>query len=65
MGSRNVRSPPRWPYQEVAAKTGAQPQDLADLYATPAREAVLIVIFKEAALGHEKKQEKLSATTAA
>ena len=36
------------PYQEVAAKARAHLESLADLYATPAREAELIVIFKEA-----------------
>jgi thiaminase/transcriptional activator TenA len=36
------------PYQEVAAKARAQLDRLADLYATPAREAELIAIFKEA-----------------
>jgi thiaminase/transcriptional activator TenA len=36
------------PYQEVAAKARAQLEGLADLYVTPAREAELIVIFKEA-----------------
>jgi thiaminase/transcriptional activator TenA len=36
------------PYQEVAAKARAHLEGLADLYATPAREAELIVIFKEA-----------------
>jgi thiaminase (transcriptional activator TenA) len=36
------------PYQEVAAKARAHLEALADLYATPAREAELIVIFKEA-----------------
>jgi thiaminase/transcriptional activator TenA len=36
------------PYQEVAAKARAQLDGLADRYATPAREAELIVIFKEA-----------------
>src|SRR5437660_38934 len=36
------------PYQEVAAKARAHLDGLADLYATPAREAELIVIFKEA-----------------
>ncbi len=36
------------PYQEVAAKARAQLDRLADLYATPAREAELIPIFKEA-----------------
>src|ERR1700686_839108 len=36
------------PYQEVAAKARAQLQSLADRYATPAREAELIAIFKEA-----------------
>jgi thiaminase/transcriptional activator TenA len=36
------------PYQEVAAKARAHLDDLANLYATPAREAELIVIFKEA-----------------
>ena len=35
------------PYQEVAAKARAQLEHLADLYATPAREAELIAIFKE------------------
>jgi thiaminase/transcriptional activator TenA len=35
-------------YQEVAAKARAQLDDLADRYATPAREAELIAIFKEA-----------------
>ena len=44
---------PRWyssgaPYQEVAAKARAQLEGLADRYATPAREAKLIAIFKEA-----------------
>src|SRR3982074_292640 len=36
------------PYQEVAANAQAQLEGLADLYATPARETELIVIFKEA-----------------
>ena len=36
------------PYQEVAAKARAHLDRLADLYATPAREAELIAIFKEA-----------------
>src|SRR5919201_6389237 len=36
------------PYQEVAAKARAHLDALADLYATPAREAELISIFKEA-----------------
>src|SRR5438445_3058681 len=36
------------PYQEVAAKAHAHLDRLADLYATPAREAELIAIFKEA-----------------
>ena len=36
------------PYQEVAAKMSAHLEGLADLYATPAREAELIAIFKEA-----------------
>ena len=36
------------PYQEVAAKARAQLDDLADRYATPAREAELIVIFRDA-----------------
>src|ERR1700726_5193301 len=36
------------PYQEVAAKARAHLDDLADRYATPAREAELIAIFKEA-----------------
>jgi len=37
------------PYQEVAAKARAQLDRLAGLYATPAREAELIAVFKEAA----------------
>lgn len=36
------------PYQEVAANARAQLDRLADRYATPAREAELIGIFKEA-----------------
>jgi thiaminase/transcriptional activator TenA len=36
------------PYQEVAAKARAQLERLADSYVTPAREAELIAIFKEA-----------------
>ena len=36
------------PYQEVAAKTRAHLDRLAALYATPAREAELAAIFKEA-----------------
>ncbi|QIO98470.1 thiaminase II [Bradyrhizobium symbiodeficiens] len=36
------------PYQEVAAKARAHMEQLADRYATPAREAELIAIFKEA-----------------
>ena len=36
------------PYQEVAAKARAHLDRLADLYATPVREAELIAIFKEA-----------------
>jgi thiaminase (transcriptional activator TenA) len=36
------------PYQEVAAKARAHLDGLADLYVTPAREAELIAIFKEA-----------------
>jgi thiaminase (transcriptional activator TenA) len=36
------------PYQEVAAKARAQLDDLAVRYVTPAREAELIAIFKEA-----------------
>jgi thiaminase/transcriptional activator TenA len=36
------------PYQEVAAKARAHLEHLADLYATPAREAELVAIFKEA-----------------
>ena len=36
------------PYQEVAAKAQAHLEALADHYATPAREAELIAIFKEA-----------------
>ena len=35
-------------HQEVAAKARAHLESLADLYLTPAREAELIVIFKEA-----------------
>src|ERR1700686_3839818 len=36
------------PYQEVAAKARVHLEGLPDLYVTPAREAELIVIFKEA-----------------
>jgi thiaminase/transcriptional activator TenA len=36
------------PYQEVAANAGAQLDGLAERYVTPAREAELIAIFKEA-----------------
>jgi thiaminase/transcriptional activator TenA len=36
------------PYQEVAAHARAQLEDLAGRYATPAREAELIAIFREA-----------------
>jgi thiaminase (transcriptional activator TenA) len=36
------------PYQEVAAKARAHLDGLADRYVTPAREAELIAIFKEA-----------------
>src|SRR5437899_1988601 len=36
------------PYQEVAAKARTHLEGLAELYATPAREAELIAIFKEA-----------------
>jgi thiaminase/transcriptional activator TenA len=36
------------PYQEVAAKARAQLERLAERYATPAREAELVAIFKEA-----------------
>jgi thiaminase/transcriptional activator TenA len=36
------------PYQEVAAKARAQLEALADRYATPAREAELMAIFREA-----------------
>ena len=36
------------PYQEVAAKMAAHLEGLADRYATPAREAELIAIFREA-----------------
>jgi len=36
------------PYQEVAAKARTHLDDLANLYATPVREADLVVIFKEA-----------------
>jgi thiaminase/transcriptional activator TenA len=36
------------PYQEVAAKAQAHMENLADRYATPAREAELVAIFKEA-----------------
>jgi thiaminase/transcriptional activator TenA len=35
-------------YQEVAAQARVQLDHLADLYATPAREAELIAVFKEA-----------------
>ena len=38
------------PYRQVAAKAQAQLDRLADLYATPAREAELAAIFKEATL---------------
>ena len=37
------------PYQEVAAKARAHLDLLTHLYATPAREAELIAIFKETA----------------
>jgi thiaminase (transcriptional activator TenA) len=37
------------PYQQVAAKARAHLDRLADLYATSAREAELVAIFKEAA----------------
>ena len=36
------------PYQEVAAKAQAHLEALAERYATPAREAELIAIFREA-----------------
>jgi thiaminase (transcriptional activator TenA) len=36
------------PYQEVAAKARAHLNRLADLYATPAREAELVAIFRQA-----------------
>src|SRR5947208_5491971 len=36
------------PYQEVAAKARAHMEHLADLYATPARQAEPIALFKEA-----------------
>ena len=36
------------PYQQVAARAQAQLERLANLYATPAREAELIAIFNEA-----------------
>ena len=36
------------PYQEVAAKARAHLDRLANLYVTPAREAELVAIFKEA-----------------
>ncbi|HZE45513.1 MAG TPA: thiaminase II, partial [Xanthobacteraceae bacterium] len=36
------------PYQEVAAQASAHLDRLADRYATPAREAELIAIFREA-----------------
>ena len=36
------------PYQDIATKARTQLEGLAKLYATPAREAELIVIFKEA-----------------
>src|SRR4051812_3814908 len=38
------------PYQQVAARARAQLERLADLYATAAREAELVVIFKAATL---------------
>ena len=38
------------PYQQVAAKAQAQLERLAVVYATPAREAELVAIFKEATL---------------
>ena len=38
------------PYQQVAAKAQAQLERLADRYATPAREAELAAIFKDATL---------------
>ena len=37
------------PYQEVAARARAHLDRLAELYVTPAREAELVAIFKEAA----------------
>ena len=36
------------PFQEVAAKARAHLDRLANLYVTPAREAELVTIFKEA-----------------
>jgi len=36
------------PYQEVAAKAREHLETLAERYATPAREAELVAIFKEA-----------------
>ena len=36
------------PYQEVAAKAREHLDRLANLYVTPAREAELVMIFKEA-----------------
>jgi thiaminase/transcriptional activator TenA len=36
------------PYQEIAAKARAHLDRLADLYATSAREAELVAIFREA-----------------
>jgi thiaminase (transcriptional activator TenA) len=36
------------PYQEVAAKAQTHLENLADRYATPAREAELVTVFKEA-----------------
>ena len=36
------------PYQEVAASARAHLDKLANLYVTPAREAELVAIFKEA-----------------
>jgi len=42
------RRQPSPAHQEVAAKARAHLEGLADLYVTPAREAELIVIFKEA-----------------
>ena len=38
------------PYQQIAAKARTQLERLADLYATAAREAELVLVFKAATL---------------